>query len=117
MNLSNWKIRSKLVLLVGVMAVIIATVAGVGVVYLRSAATDLGKVTLSGVEGVTSARLNQNVIGLNRTEYYLALDPSAAGLEARLTRLGEDRKLFEERLAPLRATAGETRNNVKGGDQ
>nr|WP_298682059.1 methyl-accepting chemotaxis protein [uncultured Dongia sp.] len=115
MNLSNWKIRSKLVLLVGVMAVIIATVAGVGVVYLRSAATDLGKVTLSGVEGVTSARLNQNVIGLNRTEYYLALDPSAAGLEARLTRLGEDRKLFEERLAQLRATAGETRNKLLDG--
>ena len=115
MNLSNWKIRSKLVLLVGVMAVIIATVAGVGVVYLRSAATDLGKVTLSGVEGVTRARLNQNVIGLNRTEYYLALDPSAAGLEARLTRLGEDRKLFEERLAQLRATAGETRNKLLDG--
>ena len=115
MNLSNWKIRSKLVLLVGVMAVIIATVAGVGVVYLRSAATDLGKVTLSGVEGVTRARLNQNVIGLHRTEYYLALDPSAAGLEARLTRLGEDRKLFEERLAQLRATAGETRNKLLDG--
>ncbi len=38
------------------MAVIIGTVAGVGVVYLRSAANDLGKVTVSAVEGVTSAR-------------------------------------------------------------
>jgi methyl-accepting chemotaxis protein len=112
MNLSNWKIRSKLILLVGVMAVIIGTVAGVGVIYLRSAATDLGKVTVSGIEGVTSARLNQNVIGLNRTEYFLALDPSVQGMEARLQRLGEDRKLFEERLAQLRSTAGEIRNKL-----
>ncbi|WP_374654533.1 methyl-accepting chemotaxis protein [Dongia sp.] len=109
MNLSNWKMRSKLILLVGVMAVIIGTVAGVGVVYLRSAATDLGNVTISALEGVTSARLNQNVIGLNRTEYFLALDPSQQGLEARLARLAEDRKLFEERLAQLRSTAGEIR--------
>ncbi|WP_374384370.1 methyl-accepting chemotaxis protein [Dongia sp.] len=112
MNLSNWKMRSKLILLVGIMALIIGTVAGVGVIYLRSAATDLGKVTISAVEGVTGARLNQNVIALNRTEYFLALDPSEQGIEARLKRLAEDRQLFSERLAQLRTTAGETRNKL-----
>ncbi len=112
MNLSNWKMRSKLILLVGVMAVIIGTVAGVGVVYLRSAAADLGKVTVSAAEGVTSARLNQNVIALNRTEYFLALDPSDKGIEARMKRLEEDRQLFTERVAQLRSTAGEQRNKL-----
>ncbi|MDY0871370.1 methyl-accepting chemotaxis protein [Dongia rigui] len=112
MKLSNWKMRSKLILLVGVMAVIIGTVAGVGVTYLRSAATDLNNVTVNGVEGLTSARLNQNVIALNRTEYNLALDPSEKGIEARLKRVAEERQLFAERLAKLRGTAGENRNKL-----
>ncbi len=112
MNLSNWKIRSKLILLVGVMAFIIGTVATVGVLYLQSAASDLGKVKISATEGVASARLNQNVIGLNRTEYFLALDPSEKGIEARLKRLAEDRQLFSERLAILRSSAGEIRNKL-----
>jgi methyl-accepting chemotaxis protein len=107
-KLSNWRIRSKLLLLVTVMAVIIGTVAGVGIYYLRSSADGLGRVTISAGEGLTSARMNQNVIALNRVEYNLAADP--ASLEQREVRFKEEKAKFEERMQILRSTAGEQRN-------
>lgn len=107
-NLSNWRIKSKLLLLVGVMAIIIATVAGVGIYYLRSSAEGLGLVTISASEGLTSARMNQNVIALNRVEYNLAADP--ASLPQREERFKEESAKFEERMKILRSTAGELRN-------
>ena len=107
-NLSNWRIKSKLLLLVGVMAVIIATVAGVGIFYLRSSAEGLSLVTVSAGEGLTSARMNQSVVALNRVEYNLAADP--ASLPQRQERFMEEKAKFEERMSTLRATAGEQRS-------
>lgn len=107
-NLSNWRIKSKLLLLVGVMAVIIATVAGVGIFYLRSSAEGLSLVTVSAGEGLTSARMNQSVVALNRVEYNLAADP--ASLPQRQERFMEEKARFEERMNTLRATAGEQRS-------
>ncbi|WP_374367971.1 methyl-accepting chemotaxis protein [Dongia sp.] len=107
-NLSNWRIRSKLLLLVTVMAVIIATVAGVGIFYLRSSADGLNLVTISAGEGLTSARMNQNVIALNRVEYNLAAEPDS--LEQREVRFKEEKATFEERMQILRSTAGELRS-------
>lgn len=105
MNLSNWKIRSKLALLVGVMAIIIAGVAAVGVVYLRNASYSLGEVTTSGAEALTTALMTQNFIALNRAEYNIASNPTSENLKGRLKLLEAQRKMLEERLTTLRTTA------------
>ncbi len=111
-NLSNWRIRSKLLLLVGVMAIIIGSVAGVGIVYLRSSAAGLSDVNVGGNESLAGARLNQSVIALNRVEYNIASDPSPENVTGRAQRYAEEKKAFEDGMTKVRATADEQQNQM-----
>ncbi len=104
-NLSNWKIRSKLLLLVGVMAGLVAAVAGTGIYAMGNMGTSMGKIMEVSEHTLVGARLNQNVIRLNRAEYRIASDPSADNVREALSVITEQRKELEERFAKLKAAA------------
>jgi methyl-accepting chemotaxis protein len=105
MRLSNWKIRYKLLLLVGVMALLIAVVSGVGLFAIRDIANQQQIMDENDAEALLSASLNQNVIALNRAEYRIGGDPSADTLNEVLNMVSAEKKMIEDRLAKLRATA------------
>ncbi|MFZ5789150.1 MAG: methyl-accepting chemotaxis protein [Pseudomonadota bacterium] len=114
MRLSNWKIRNKLLLLVGVMALLIAVVSGVGLVAVRDIVDQQQIMDENDTEALLSANLNQNVIALNRAEYRVGGDPSANTLNDVLDTVSKERKSLEDHLGKLRETAdGEQMDMLK----
>ena len=106
MRLANLRIRTKLLVLIGLLSVVTGIVATVGITRLLAANASLRQVdSISDVQ-VLGARMNQNLIIMNRSEYRVAADPSTATLQAASAILSENRKLFEERVAKIRAQAG-----------
>jgi methyl-accepting chemotaxis protein len=103
MKFSDLKIAHKLLLLVGLLsaATVAVSVTGVrGVTTLGQATADID---LAGTEALRGARLNQNVIAMNRAEFRAALDPSQ--IEDVRKVVAEQRQEAERRLADLRRTA------------
>ena len=80
LNLSNWKILHKLMLLVGVLTVIIAVVAAMGVFSLKKITGEEHEITLTSTDSLLGEQMAQEVISLNRAEYRIAADPSAENL-------------------------------------
>jgi methyl-accepting chemotaxis protein len=105
MHLENWKIRSKLLLLVGVMALLIAIVSGVGLFAIRDIVDKQQIMDENDAEALLSAGLSQNVIALNRAEYRIGGDPSADTLNEVLDTVSDEKKMVEDRLSKLRETA------------
>jgi hypothetical protein len=65
-NLSNFKIRTKLFLLLGAMVVVIAIVAAKGYVSIDNLASDQRDIAATGHDSLLGARINQNVVALSR---------------------------------------------------
>jgi methyl-accepting chemotaxis protein len=117
MHLENWKIRSKLLLLVGVMALLIAIVSGVGLFAIRDIVDKQQIMDENDAEALLSAGLSQNVIALNRAEYRIGGDPSADTLNEVLDTVSDEKKMVEDRLSKLRETAnGEQRDMLNAID-
>ena len=113
-NLSNWKIRSKLLLLVGVLAMVIAGLSATGIFALRGIAGDMKEVMVTSDDKLTSARLNTNVVRLNREEYGVATDPSAENLRNVQAAVAEQKKVLEERFAQLKSSADSEQARLLG---
>jgi len=104
-NLKNWKIQSKLMLLVGIMATFIAIVSGIGLFSVGSLTRDQKEILLTGSQTLTGARLNQEVLRLNRSEYRVGADPSPESLKDIVAHIAEQRKALETFHAQALATA------------
>jgi methyl-accepting chemotaxis protein len=105
MKLLQWKIRTKLMTLVGVLALIIALVSAVGFSGLKESISDSAEVESNIREALIGARINTNVAVLSRIELRLAAEPSAAQLSAAIKAIEEEKKLFDSRLAEIKRTA------------
>ena len=105
MQLSNWKIRNKLLLLVGVMALLIAVVSGVGLFAIRDIVDQQSVMDENDSEALLSASMKQNVIALNRAEYRIGGDPSAETLKLVADMVAKEKQAMEDRLGKLRETA------------
>src|SRR3954471_9929524 len=97
--LSNWKILYKLLALVGVLSMVIAVVAGVGVHGVTGLDAEASQVAISGHDSALGERIHQDVLGLNRAEFRIAADPSAASLAASLQEVEERRTRLKSQLA------------------
>jgi methyl-accepting chemotaxis protein len=104
-KLSNWKILYKLLLLVGTMSVVIAVVAGVGLFSLRDVISTTNTIAANGKVAILGARMNQDILYLNRAEFRLVGDPSPETLEEATKIITDYRKQLADRLARSKAAA------------
>ena len=72
MRFSDFKILTKVLVVVAVMAAIMAAISVISVNGLAELSADTGEVEIAGQEALTGARVNQNVIALNRAEFRAA---------------------------------------------
>jgi len=99
MRLADIRISGKIGLIVAAMAVATLIVAAVGYVGLREVAEDASRIGKAGTSGVLGARMNQNLIAMNRAEYRMA---AAQGeTEEAAAVLATNAKQFEDRIAAL----------------
>ncbi len=105
MKLQNMKIGAKLLLLIGVMSLVTAIVAVFGVTRIATLNTGLHNVGQVDDMVLLGARMNQNLIMMNRSEYRVASDPSAATIAAAKEVATTNRQQFSERFAKVIAGA------------
>tara|TARA_R110000772_G_scaffold231592_3_gene342626 strand:- start:5823 stop:7523 length:1701 start_codon:yes stop_codon:yes gene_type:complete len=105
--MKNIPVLYKLMLLVVIMAAVTAGISGVAIVNTAALSSDTDEIDLAGREALLGARLNQDVINLNRGEYRIAADPSAATVGDVLSRTEVEQKRLDENLAELKRTADE----------
>jgi methyl-accepting chemotaxis protein len=98
LKLSNWKILYKLLLLVCAMAVIIAIVAATGITHLRGTTAATHEIAGDGKLALIAARMNQNVLYLNRAEFRLVANPTPETLQQVTDVIEQHKKLLHERL-------------------
>jgi methyl-accepting chemotaxis protein len=104
MNLKNWKIRTKLLVLVGVMSAVIAIVSGVGYYAMELEADYRERIESDLRRALGGSRINTNAMALNRAEFRLAAEPSEEQLKVVTKIIEEEKKTLESRLAELRRT-------------
>lgn len=112
LDLSNFRIVTKLLLLIGVMTAVVATVAVTGYTGLDRVSDGISDVRLGGTEMLLGARARQNVIAMSRSVYHVAANPSAANVEDARSKISEARTQFAERTRQLEATADETQKSL-----
>jgi methyl-accepting chemotaxis protein len=108
LNISNWKILYKLLLLVATMSLVIAVVAVVGIFGIRTIDSETDQVASAGRDSEIGAKIGENVIAMSRAEFGAAADPSAKSLTEISSTVGEQKKQFTEQLAEARKSADET---------
>ncbi|MDV6330228.1 methyl-accepting chemotaxis protein [Asticcacaulis sp. 201] len=105
MKIQDMKIGTKVLLLIGLMSLVTAVVAVVGVTRINFLNAGLHNVTSVDDVSLLGARMNQNLIIMNRSEYRVAADPSADTIAAAKTVADTNRKQFGERMATAIAAA------------
>jgi methyl-accepting chemotaxis protein len=105
MRLADLRIKTKLFLLIGVLAVVTCTTATDGIMRLMGANATLREVDQIGNAQLLASRMNQNLVTMNRAEYRVAADPSADTIRAAKAVSDDNRKMFEERFEQVRAKA------------
>ncbi|HYD68209.1 methyl-accepting chemotaxis protein [Azospirillum sp.] len=105
MRFSDIRILYKVLTVVGLMAAIMAVISVISVNGLKELTEDTQLVEQASGEALTGARVNQNVIALNRAEFRAAADPSPGQLTEVETVVREQRQQLEERLTQLKGSA------------
>jgi len=105
LNLSNWKILYKLLLLVGIMSTVVAVIGAVGYFGIEDLTDGVDDVASEGSEALMGALINENALSISRDEFHLAADPSADTLKSAGEQIDGQKKEFEDRLKQLKTTA------------
>ncbi len=105
MSFKDWGIRTKLLVLVAVMGLIIAAVGFVGYNGLQDSIAYSDRVEGNLREALTGSRINTNTAVLNRVEFRLAAEPSAEQVALAVKAIEAERKLFESRLVEIKRSA------------
>lgn len=104
--LSNFKILTKILSVIGVMAAVAITITYFGTTSLKSLndATDIMEEKAKAA--LSSARMNRVVVALNREEYVLASDPTTETKAEARKKVDEELKTFNELLDTVKQGAG-----------
>ncbi|MGV8998067.1 MAG: methyl-accepting chemotaxis protein [Parvibaculaceae bacterium] len=108
MNLKNWKILHKLMMLIGLLASVIAVISGLGITSLRKINRDQLEVVETAGESLMGSEMNEDIVMLSRYEYHLAADPSLENIKDVKIQLKARQAALETRLTTLKSTADET---------
>ena len=107
MNMANAKTRTKILLVIGILAIVAIGISIGSVWSLKKLSDATDEMEMAAKEAALGARMRQHVLSLNRSEYRIAADPSGANYAEAKKDIAQDRKEFEERLGQLRRTADE----------
>ena len=102
--LSNFRVLTKILSIVLLMAAVTVTISWVGIKALDALAVGADNMQAAATRSLAAARANQDVIALNRAEFRAALDPRPENRDAALKVVEEHRKLFIERLDDVAKT-------------
>jgi methyl-accepting chemotaxis protein-like sensor len=101
----RFRILTKVLFVLGVLSAVAAGIVCVGVNALARNNVTTQLIVRKSTEAVLGARINQNVLAINRSEYRAALDPSAENRRAARQVADEQSKLFAERLGEIKDLA------------
>ncbi|SHO67713.1 methyl-accepting chemotaxis sensory transducer with TarH sensor, partial [Pseudoxanthobacter soli DSM 19599] len=104
--LSSLKILPKILIAVGILAVVAAGITAVGVTALSSLDEAAGRMDNRATAALAAARLNAAVIALNRGEFQVAVDPLPKNRTAVEKAIEADKADTEALLAQLEAQLG-----------
>jgi methyl-accepting chemotaxis protein len=105
MRLADLRIKTKLFLLIGFLALVTCTTAADGIMRLMAGNATLREVDQIDHAQLMASRMNQNLLIMNRSEYRVAADPSADTVRAAKEISDDNRKVFQERFDQIRAGA------------
>ena len=97
--LSNIKISGKIGIVIALMAIAMLMIAIVGKVGISQMNTQCGLIESQGNAAVLGARMNQNLLAMNRAEYRTAANQQETEEAAKV--LNDNAALFDERIANL----------------
>jgi methyl-accepting chemotaxis protein len=103
--MQNLRIGTKLLVLIIMMGLITVVISAFGVTRINFLNENLGTVDQVNSAATLGARMNQNTIVLNRSEYRVAADPSAQNIRASSEIVDSNRQQFSERLKKAYETA------------
>jgi methyl-accepting chemotaxis protein len=102
--LARFRILTKILSIIVLMAGIAATVAYLGISSLSSLNDKADNMSAAAKRSLTAARANQNVLALNRAEFRSALDPGDENRNAARKVIEENLKQFDERIEQIGKT-------------
>jgi methyl-accepting chemotaxis protein len=105
--LAHFRILTKILSIIVLMAGIAASVAWIGISSLGSLNDKADNMSAAAKRALTAARANQNVLALNRAEFRSALDPRGDNRTAARKVIEDNVQLFNERIEEI----GKTRDD------
>ena len=99
--LSRFRILTKILAIILLMAALAASITFVGTVALRSLNENADNMGAAARRSLLAARASQNVLAMNRGEFRSALDPRAENRSAARNLIEENVATFQERIAEL----------------
>ena len=102
MRLSDFSVGTKIISLVVLISAGAALVGITGYTGLDTLLLHLGRVASDGDQAVLGARMNQNLIILNRSEYRIASDPSPDSIKAAEEVVRPVKDVFEKSFKELK---------------
>jgi len=102
--LGRFRILTKILAIVGLLAVLMGTVAYVAISALAAQNSNAEMMAAAAKRSLLAARANQNVLALNRAEFRSALDPRDENRRAAREVIDQQLSQFRERLAEVRKT-------------
>jgi len=95
--LADIRIAWKIILVIAVMGIVAIAIGFTGITGMRLIGNAAERIAVSGDLIKTGARMNQNMIAMNRAEYRMGMDPSETGEATKV--LKDNAKQFEERAS------------------
>ncbi|TDQ84251.1 methyl-accepting chemotaxis protein [Dongia mobilis] len=105
MNLSRFKISTKIFVIIGVLLAICAVITVTAMTSLKSLSDASNEMELASREAFTGARMRQSVIALNRAEFQVAANPTTEFVTNTKATIGTLEEQFKDRLAEVKETA------------
>ncbi len=102
--MQNWKIGTKIMVIVGTLGAALVVSGGMSSLWLQEGAQNCKEIDLTAGEIRHGARLNRAIVALSRAEYRLAANP--AEFDEVSKRIVEERATALDALAKIKATAG-----------
>ena len=99
--LARFRILTKILAIILLMAALAASITFVGTIALRSLNENADNMGAAARRSLVAARANQNVLAMNRAEFRSALDPRAENRGAARKVIEENITTFQERIAEL----------------
>lgn len=112
MKLSDIRIGTKLMLVIGVLSLATVTVSGTGIFAVSKLGSGAGEIAAAAAESIAAARMSQSVIELTRSQYSIAADASQQSIAQARSDIDTSSANFTELLAEVFTTAEETQRRL-----